>query len=145
MGADHSSARPERFLAQCNDDPTKFSTTPESAFQQLKDCNWIVCQVTTPANLFHLYRRQVYLPFRRPLISFTPKSLLRVPSTRSTINDIKEGTQFMRVIPDPVDPAGVKKVAFSVGKVYYDLVKARAAKKLDKEIALVRIEQVIFS
>ncbi|KAI4456532.1 2-oxoglutarate dehydrogenase [Holotrichia oblita] len=142
MGADHSSARPERFLVQCKDDPNKFSTDPGVAFQQLKDCNWIVCQVTTPANMFHVYRRQVHLPFRRPLINFIPKSLLRVPAARSAMDDIKDGTQFLAVIPDPVDPAGVKKVSFSVGKVYYDLLKARAAKKLDKEIALVRIEQV---
>lgn len=142
MGPDHSSARPERFLLQVVDDLDTVPTGPDAPFQQLKMCNWIVAHVTTPANMFHIYRRQVKMPFRKPLVAFNPKSLLRMPAARSPFDDFKEGTSFQRIIPDPVPPAGVKKVVFSCGKVYYDFVTARKMKKLESEIALVRIEQV---
>lgn len=142
MGCDHSSARPERFLQMCLDDPRHVPTANDDGLTQLRECNWIVAHVTTPANLFHIYRRQIYLPFRKPLVSFFPKSLLRMPAARSPIDDIKEGTSFKRVIPDPGNPAGVKKVCFCCGKVFYDLMRARHAKKLENEIAIIRIEQV---
>lgn len=147
MGPEHSSARVERFLQMSSDDPDYFPPeSDEFAVRQLHDINWIVANCTTPANYFHLLRRQIALPFRKPLILLTPKSLLRHPEARSNFDEMLEGTEFLRVIPDqgPVtqDPASVKKVLFCSGKVFYDLKKARAEKKLENNIAIVRIEQV---
>ena len=145
MGAEHSSARPERLLLMCNDDQDVLPATGTSGnmhLEQLRSCNWSIVAVTTPANLFHVLRRQVAMPFRRPLVILYPKSLLRLHEARSEFDEMTEKTEFKRVIGDKNDPQGVKKVVFCVGKVYYDFAKARADKHLEKEIAVVRIEQV---
>ncbi|KAJ7305110.1 hypothetical protein JRQ81_010962, partial [Phrynocephalus forsythii] len=127
MGPEHSSARPERFLQMCNDDPDVF---PVSSF--LYDCNWIVVNCSTPANFFHVIRRQILLPFRKPLIVFTPKSLLRHPEARSNFDDMLPGTHFQRIIPEnslaAQNPDAVKRVLFCTGKVYYDLTRERKAR-----------------
>lgn len=150
MGPEHSSCRPERFLQMSSDDPDYFPPeSDEFAIRQLHDINWIVANCTVPGNYFHLLRRQIALPFRKPLILLTPKSLLRHPEARSSFDEMLEGTEFKRIIPDDgpagQNPAGVKKVVFCSGKVYFDLKKAIRDKKLEDKIALVRIEQVSLS
>ncbi|TKS85670.1 2-oxoglutarate dehydrogenase-like, mitochondrial [Collichthys lucidus] len=101
MGPEHSSARPERFLQMSKDDPDHFPEfSGDFEVQQLNDCNWIVVNCSTPANYCHVLRRQILLPFRKPLIIFTPKSLLRHPDARSSFDDLAKGTKFKRLIPD---------------------------------------------
>ena len=123
QGAEHSSARMERYLELCAED------------------NMVVVNCTTPANIFHVLRRQQVRNFRKPLIVFTPKSLLRHPLAVSPLQDLTKGG-FQEVIDDiAVKAADVKKVLFCSGKVYYDLVQARDEKKL-KNVAIVRLEQL---
>ncbi|XP_011169571.1 2-oxoglutarate dehydrogenase, mitochondrial isoform X6 [Solenopsis invicta] len=147
MGPEHSSARLERFLQMSADDPDYFPPESEEfAVRQLHDSNWIVANCSTPANYFHILRRQIALPFRKPLILMTPKSLLRHPEAKSNFDMMLEDTQFLRVIPEEgvaaQNPNGVKKLLFCSGKVYYDLKKARAEQKLDDKIAIARLEQI---
>ena len=123
QGAEHSSARMERYLQLCAKD------------------NMFVANCTTPANFFHLLRRQMKGNFRKPLIIFTPKSLLRHPMAVSKVEDLTNGA-FQRVIPDgEVDQKRVQKLVFCSGKFYYDLIDARAEKNL-MDVAIVRIEQL---
>ncbi|XP_011498666.1 PREDICTED: 2-oxoglutarate dehydrogenase, mitochondrial isoform X3 [Ceratosolen solmsi marchali] len=147
MGPEHSSARLERFLQMSADDPDYFPPESEEfAVRQLHDINWIVANCSTPANLFHILRRQIALPFRKPLIIMTPKSLLRHPEARSSFDSMLEGTEFQRVIPEEgiaaQSPNNVKRLLFCSGKIYYDLKKARAERKLDDGVGIVRVEQV---
>ncbi|XP_054654937.1 2-oxoglutarate dehydrogenase-like, mitochondrial isoform X2 [Dunckerocampus dactyliophorus] len=147
MGPEHSSARPERFLQMSKDDPDHF---PEFGgdfeVQQLYDCNWIVVNCSTPANYCHVLRRQILLPFRKPLIVFTPKSLLRHPDARSSFDDLTKGTRFKRLIPDQgpcgQSPDRVKRLIFCTGKVYYELCKERKQENLENEVAIIRLEQI---
>jgi 2-oxoglutarate dehydrogenase E1 component len=123
QGPEHSSARVERFLQIAASD------------------NMQVCNLTTPAQLFHALRRQVLRPWRKPLVIFSPKSLLRHKEAVSTVEDLAKG-RFQRVIPDTqTDPAKVKKILLCTGKVYYDLLDARRKAGRD-DIALVRLEQL---
>lgn len=129
------------------DDPDYFPPESEEfAVRQLHDINWIVANCSTPANYFHILRRQIALPFRKPLILMTPKSLLRHPEAKSNFDLMLEDTEFLRVIPEEgvaaENPRNVKRVVFCSGKVYYDLKKARAEKKLDDKVAIARVEQV---
>ncbi|XP_030213982.1 oxoglutarate (alpha-ketoglutarate) dehydrogenase a (lipoamide) isoform X3 [Gadus morhua] len=147
MGPEHSSARPERFLQMCNDDPDVMPTMKEDfAVRQLFDCNWIVVNCSNPANFFHVLRRQIHAPFRKPLIVFTPKSLLRHPDARSSFDDMLPGTEFKRLIVEEGaaagNPQGVKRVIFCTGKVYYELVKERKARGMEDTVAIARIEQL---
>lgn len=147
MGPEHSSARPERFLHACSEDPETFPPeTDEFAIRQLHDTNMIVANCSTPANYFHILRRQIAMPFRKPLIIFTPKSLLRHPDAKSSFDDMVESTEFRRVIPEAgpasQDPSSVRKVIFCSGKVYYELKKAREERGLDSSVAISRIEQL---
>jgi len=122
QGSEHSSARIERYLQLCGND------------------NMIVADCTTPGNMFHLLRRQMKRDFRKPLIVFTPKSLLRHPKAVSSINDLASGT-FEEVIDDTIAPKNVEKLVFCTGKFYYDLLAKRD--ELDTtNVALVRIEQL---
>ncbi len=122
QGPEHSSARIERFLQLSAED------------------NIQVCNLTTPAQFFHVLRRQVKRPLRKPLVVFTPKSLLRHPEAVSTIDELADGS-FRRVIPDEtVDPAKVKRVLLCSGKVYFDLV-AQRRKRAREDVAVVRLEQ----
>jgi len=122
QGPDHSSARPERFLQLSAED------------------NMIVAQPSTPANHFHLLRRQAYQRPRKPLVVFTPKQLLRLRAATSEVEDFTSGT-FQPVIGDKhIDPANVDRVMLCSGRVYYDLL-ARRVKNGDDRTALVRIEQ----
>lgn len=147
MGPEHSSARLERFLQMSSDDPDYFP--PESnefAIRQLHDINWIIANVSTPANYYHILRRQIAMPFRKPLILMTPKSLLRHPEARSSFDLMNEGTEFQRVIPEEGAAAqnagSVKKVIFCSGRVYYDLTKARKERQLEDKVAIARVEQI---
>ncbi|XP_046392850.1 2-oxoglutarate dehydrogenase, mitochondrial isoform X2 [Ischnura elegans] len=147
MGPEHSSGRVERFLQMSSDDPDYFPPESEEfAVRQLHDINWIVANCSTPANYFHILRRQIALPFRKPLILLTPKSLLRHPEAKSSFDLMVEGTEFLRLIPEEGPAAGnpdaVKKVVFCSGKVFYDLKKSRDEKKLTNDIAIARVEQI---
>ncbi|XP_043103096.1 oxoglutarate (alpha-ketoglutarate) dehydrogenase a (lipoamide) isoform X2 [Puntigrus tetrazona] len=147
MGPEHSSARPERFLQMCNDDPDfNPKITDDFAVRQLYDCNWIVVNCSNPANYFHVIRRQILLPFRKPLIVFTPKSLLRHPEAKSNFDQMLPDTHFQRVIPDdgPVtqNPSGVKRIIFCTGKIYYELTRERKTRNMEDSVAITRIEQL---
>lgn len=123
QGAEHSSARLERYLQLC------------------ADLNMIVAYPTTPANHFHLLRRQMRRNFRKPLVVMTPKSLLRHPRATSHLEELSEG-HFRSVIDDATaDPSKVRKVVFCTGKVYYELLAEKEERKAD-DVALVRIEQL---
>jgi 2-oxoglutarate dehydrogenase E1 component len=101
-----------------------------------------VCVPTTPAQMFHMLRRQLLRPYRKPLFVMTPKSLLRNRLTYSSIEDFLAGS-FRVVIPesDDLDPEAVERVVFCSGKVYFDLLEARRASEIDS-VAIVRIEQL---
>ncbi len=123
QGAEHSSARMERYLQLCAKD------------------NMYVADVTTPANMFHLLRRQMKAGFRKPLVVFTPKSLLRHPKVLSTKEEMAKGG-FQMVIDDARASASkVKTLVFCTGKFYYDLLDKKEALKRD-DVALVRLEQL---
>ncbi|MBT8179141.1 MAG: 2-oxoglutarate dehydrogenase E1 component [Eudoraea sp.] len=123
QGAEHSSARMERYLQLCARD------------------NMYVTDCTTPANLFHLFRRQMKAKFRKPLIVFTPKSLLRHPKAVSSVDEFVNG-HFRKVIDDPdADPKKVKTLVFCTGKFYYDLLAVKEEQHRE-DVALVRLEQL---
>jgi 2-oxoglutarate dehydrogenase E1 component len=123
QGPEHSSARVERFLELCADD------------------NIQVANCSTPANFFHILRRQMHRDFRKPLIIFTPKSLLRSPKCVSPIGDFTNG-KFHEVIDDTyADPKKVKRVLLCTGKIYYDLLEKQQIDKR-KDVAIVRVEQL---
>ncbi|MGI9311596.1 MAG: 2-oxoglutarate dehydrogenase E1 component [bacterium] len=127
QGPEHSSARLERFLQLCAEQ------------------NMQVCVPTTPAQMFHMLRRQIIRPLRRPLVVMTPKSLLRHKLATSTPQDLSAG-KFHTVInetdaTDAIAPQSVKRVVLCAGKVYYDLLEARRERGI-ADIALVRIEQL---
>ncbi|NOY62075.1 MAG: 2-oxoglutarate dehydrogenase E1 component [Gammaproteobacteria bacterium] len=124
QGPEHSSARLERYLQLCAEQ------------------NMVVCVPSTPAQIFHLLRRQVLQPCRKPLIVMTPKSLLRHKLAVSTLEDLSHG-EFQRLIPevDDVKPADVRRVVLCSGKVYYDLLDARRANNLHN-VVVIRIEQL---
>ncbi|KAF7231961.1 hypothetical protein EG68_08376 [Paragonimus skrjabini miyazakii] len=147
MGPEHSSARIERFLQMSNDDENHVPVFGDQfMMQQLHEINWIVANCSTPANFFHILRRQILLPFRKPLIVFTPKSLLRHPDAKSPFEDMLPGSEFKRYLPETGVAAqnteNVKKLILCSGKVYYDLVKERNAIGLDSDIAISRVEQL---
>ncbi len=124
QGPEHSSARLERFLAQAAED------------------NMQVVYPSTPAQYFHVLRRQIHRPWRKPLIVMTPKSLLRNPACVSSLEDLNTGTQFKRVIGDSdVSPKKVSRVLLCTGKIYYDLLEKRQNDKR-KDLAIVRVEQL---
>ncbi|OFY84792.1 MAG: 2-oxoglutarate dehydrogenase E1 component [Bacteroidetes bacterium RIFCSPLOWO2_12_FULL_35_15] len=123
MGPEHSSAHIERFLQQCAEN------------------NMQVVNCTTPANQFHVLRRQLKRDFRKPLICFTPKKLLRYPKCVSSVKDFTNGT-FLEVIDDlTADIKRIKKIVFCSGKIYYDLMEAKT-KLGNSDVAIIRIEQL---
>jgi len=143
-GPEHSSCRIERFLQNSDDHPDVFPDMHPDRVRQVQNTNWQVANVSTPANYFHILRRQLARNFRKPLIIATPKSLLRHKSAVSTIDDIAEGTQFKRVIGDSGATAAagkVRRLVFCTGKVYYDLAAHRDANKIT-DVAIARIEQI---
>jgi 2-oxoglutarate dehydrogenase E1 component len=124
QGPEHSSARLERYLQLC------------------AEHNMQVCVPTTPAQIYHLLRRQVIRPLRKPLVVLTPKSLLRHPLAISTLEELAQGS-FQTVIPeiDTLDPKKVQRLVLCSGKVYYDLLAKRRAEGRE-DTAIVRIEQL---
>jgi 2-oxoglutarate dehydrogenase E1 component len=114
----------------------------ERYLQLCAEDNIQVCVPSTPAQMFHLLRRQMLRDYRRPLIVMTPKSLLRHRLATSTLEELEHG-RFLPVIGeiDPLDPAGVRRVILCGGKVYYDLLEARRTRGLT-EVAILRIEQL---
>jgi len=122
QGAEHSSARMERYLQLCAKD------------------NMYIANCTTPANLFHILRRQVVTSFRKPLVLFTPKSLLRHPKVISTKIELFDG-KFLPIIDDNLNFKSVKSLVFCSGKFYYDLVDHREKNEID-DVVIVRIEQL---
>jgi len=141
MGPEHSSARIERFLQMCNDDENCIykGVSPD---QQLWDCNWQIMNITTPANMFHALRRQMYTKFRKPLVVFTPKSLLRHPLAKSSFDEMTPGTVFKRIISESSDVSNAKRLILCSGKVYYDLVEEREKRGMQEDIAITRVEQL---
>ncbi len=124
QGPEHSSARMERYLQGCAEN------------------NVTVANVTSAANLFHLLRRQIIRPFRKPLILMTPKSALRPPFNLGEISALETGNRFRELLDDDsVKPSKVKRLLVCSGKVYYDLDKRRQEEKRD-DVAIVRLEQV---
>jgi len=125
QGPEHSSARPERYLQLC------------------AELNMQVCNLTTPANYFHALRRQLRRNFRKPLVIFTPKSLLRHKLAISSLDDMTGASRFLPVI-DEADalaaPEAVKRVVLCSGKVYYDLLQTRRDKGIG-DVAILRLEQ----
>ena len=132
QGPEHSSARLERFLQACAED------------------NWIIANCTTPANYFHLLRRQMHRNFRKPLVIMTPKSLLRHKMATSNKKDFLTGSSFHRVLWDDAQKGNsrlkllpdskIKKVVICSGKVYFDILHERDTRNLS-DIYLLRIEQ----
>jgi 2-oxoglutarate dehydrogenase E1 component len=132
QGPEHSSARLERFLQLCGQD------------------NWIVANCTTPANYFHILRRQIHRSFRKPLILMTPKSLLRHRLAVSTAEEFTSGSSFHRVLWDDaqhgnsetklVSDDKIRRVVMCSGKVYFDLLEERDARGID-DVYLLRVEQ----
>lgn len=125
QGPEHSSARLERYLQLCAGD------------------NMQVCNITEPANYFHVLRRQMLRPFRKPLVIMTPKSLLRHKAAVSKMEDFLGDSHFMRIRSDPVEPddKNIERLVLCSGKVAYDLFEARDPKK-DARTSIVRIEQL---
>ena len=124
QGSEHSSARAERFLQLC------------------AELNMQVCNCTTPANFFHLLRRQVKNEYRKPLIVLTPKKLLRHPMAISSLSDMEKGG-FTEVIPDmAVDYKTASTVAFCSGKVYYEVQEQKAKRNKGDDICVIRLEQL---
>ena len=125
QGPEHSSARLERYLQLCAQD------------------NIQVCNITTPANYFHVLRRQMHRPFRKPLIIMTPKSLLRHPMAKSSAAEFVGEGHFKRILSDPKAPAdtATKRVVLCSGKVAYDLIEARDAAGIT-DTQIIRIEQI---
>lgn len=123
QGAEHSSARMERFLQSCS------------------DANMVVVNCTTPANFFHALRRQMAWDFRKPLVVFSPKSLLRHPRCTSPLDDLVNG-RFQEVIDDTAaDPKKIRTIIFTQGKIHYDLADHRDKNGIT-DTALIRIEQL---
>ena len=122
QGAEHSSARIERYLQLC----AKYN-------MQIVNC-------TTPANFYHVLRRQLKRDFRKPLVVFTPKSLLRHPKCVSTIGDLADG-KFEGIIDDTIDPKSVNRLVLCSGKIYYELLERREQDN-SYSVAIVRIEQL---
>ena len=123
MGPEHSSARLERFLQLC------------------AEKNIQVANLTTPAQYFHILRRQMKRSFRKPLVIMSPKSLLRAKEATSEIKDFTDEI-FHPILDDPTQPKNAERLIFCSGKVYYDLVAHRKASGLEKKAAIIRIEQL---
>ncbi len=132
QGPEHSSARLERFLQACAEE------------------NWIVANVSTPANYFHILRRQMHRHFRKPLVIMTPKSLLRNKLAVSSLKDFTNGSSFHRILKDDAETSSdfkltedskIKKVVICSGKIYYELFMERNKRNL-KDVYLLRLEQL---
>lgn len=130
QGPEHSSARLERFLQLMDDDPYDKTFMEADSDEQAKLANLNICNITEPANFFHVLRRQMLADYRKPLIILSPKKLLRLRAAQSTMKDFTEIQRFREVIPEStpdqlVAPEKIKQVIFCSGQLYYDLVERR--------------------
>ncbi|GAA0152658.1 dehydrogenase [Lithospermum erythrorhizon] len=155
QGPEHSSARLERFLQMSDDNPYVIPEMDPTLRTQIQQCNWQVVNVTTPANYFHVLRRQIHRDFRKPLIVMSPKNLLRHKDCKSNLSEFddvqghpgfdKQGTRFKRLIKDQNDHSdleeGIKRLILCSGKVYYELNEERK-KTGRKDVAICRVEQL---
>ncbi|XP_078445546.1 uncharacterized protein LOC144714634 [Wolffia australiana] len=155
QGPEHSSARLERFLQMSDDNPFVIPEMEPTMRKQIQESNWQVVNVTTPANYFHVLRRQIHREFRKPLIVMAPKNLLRHPKCKSNLSEFddvqghpgfdKQGTRFKRLIKDQNDHSnleeGIRRLILCSGKVYYDLDEERKRAGA-KDVAICRVEQL---
>jgi len=146
QGAEHSSCRLERFLQMVDEDPHFIPKMERDNRTQIQKVNWQVVNCTTPANYFHVLRRQIHRDFRKPLIVVAPKNLLRLKHCVSSLEDMGPGTSFKRVIDDTDEgignsPKDVKTVVFCTGQIYYELSSEREKRGINN-VALVRLEQI---
>ncbi|CAH0474034.1 unnamed protein product [Peronospora belbahrii] len=146
QGAEHSSCRVERYLQSTDDDPNVVPLMDEENRMQIQHTNWQVVYCSTPAQYFHVLRRQIHRDFRKPLISVQPKHLLRLRQASSKLEEMADGTQFQRLIPEVapeklVEDDKVKRVIFCSGKIYYELTQERNEKDI-KDVAIARVEQI---
>eukprot|EP00741_Cyanophora_paradoxa_P015699 tig00020904_g15156.t1 len=144
QGPEHSSSRLERFLQLSDESPDEIPVLgPMST--QIQERNIQVVNCTTPANFFHVLRRQLHREFRKPLIVMSPKALLRNKKCVSPLEDLAPGTMFQKMIRDTSEELAadekVRRVILCSGKVYYDLADARAKRGI-KDVAIARIEQI---
>ncbi|ETN46271.1 oxoglutarate dehydrogenase (succinyl-transferring), E1 component [Cyphellophora europaea CBS 101466] len=146
QGPEHSSGRMERYLQLSNEEPRVFPS-PEKLERQHQDCNMQIAYMTEPSNYFHILRRQMNRQFRKPLIVFFSKSLLRHPLARSPIEDFTGDSHFKWIIPDPEigksinEPSGIERVILCSGQVYTALRKYVESNGI-KDTAITRIEQL---
>jgi 2-oxoglutarate dehydrogenase E1 component len=162
QGPEHSNARMERFLQLNDERPDVIPEMSPETRKQIQMNNWQIVNCTTPANYFHVLRRQLHRSFRKPLVVFTPKSLLRAQKVQierenkkeyklcvSPIEDMIGDSRFKRVIGENsqeekeflVSPDQIKRVVFCTGKVYYDLWKVRRESNV-RDVAIIRLEQI---
>eukprot|EP00878_Enallax_costatus_P004918 GHUV01005173.1.p1 GENE.GHUV01005173.1~~GHUV01005173.1.p1 ORF type:complete len:711 (+),score=203.05 GHUV01005173.1:2140-4272(+) len=169
QGPEHSSARMERFLQMSDENPYEMPKIDQKEWftgshlgTQVQNTNWQLVNCTTPANYFHVLRRQIHRQFRKPLIIFSPKNLLRHPKCKSPLYEFDDqpddqgiiGVRFKRVImddggilpksraPRPPQEEGFKRIILCTGKVYYELHAERERQGKQNDIAIVRIEQL---
>ncbi|EEB07374.1 2-oxoglutarate dehydrogenase [Schizosaccharomyces japonicus yFS275] len=146
QGPEHSSARIERYLQLCNEDPREFPSE-EKLQRQHQDCNLQAIYVTKPHQYFHALRRNIHRQFRKPLIVFFSKALLRHPLARSTLEDFDENRAFSLILEETEHgksikaPEEIKRLVVCSGQVWVSLLKAREDAKID-DIAFTRIEQL---
>ncbi|KAL0576101.1 hypothetical protein V5O48_005875 [Marasmius crinis-equi] len=137
-GPEHSSSRLERMLQLTND---RFTYSPGE--DEYFNSNMHVVFPTTPAQYFHLLRRQMKRNYRKPLIVAAPKGLLRLSAAASSISELESGNKFQPVLDDPIgSQSTAKRVVILSGKIYYDLVKERQARNAGSEVAFVRLEEL---
>ncbi|RVX13636.1 2-oxoglutarate dehydrogenase, mitochondrial [Vitis vinifera] len=155
QGPEHSSARLERFLQMSDDNPYVIPEMDPTLRKQIQECNWQIVNVTTPANYFHVLRRQIHREFRKPLIVMSPKNLLRHKDCKSNLSEFddvqghpgfdKQGTRFKRLIKDQNDHSsleeGIRRLILCSGKVYYELDEQRKKVKAN-DVAICRVEQL---
>jgi len=144
QGPEHSSARLERFL-QLSDEPPDSMPVFGPQSKQIQERNIQIVNCTSPANFFHVLRRQIHREFRKPLIVMSPKNLLRHPRCKSSLEEMAPGTLFQKMIAESgeglVSDDKMRRLIFCSGKVYYDLLEHRIINKIN-DVAIARIEQV---
>ncbi|KAL5482597.1 KGD1_3 [Sanghuangporus weigelae] len=144
QGPEHSSGRIERFLQLCDDHPHIFPTA-QKIERQHQDCNMQIVYPSTPANYFHVLRRQIRRDFRKPLVLFFSKSLLRHPRARSDLVEMMDDTHFERYLPEASDdlvaPEDIRRHILCTGQVYYTLLQRREEKGI-RDVAISRLEQI---
>ncbi|KAJ5983416.1 Dehydrogenase E1 component [Penicillium waksmanii] len=146
QGPEHSSGRMERWLQLCNEEPRQYPVA-DRLDRQHQDCNMQIVYMTEPSNLFHVLRRQIHRQFRKPLIIFFSKSLLRHPIARSDLESMTGDSHFQCIIPDPEHgasieaPEKIERVVLCSGQVYAALTKHREAQGI-RNTAITRVEQL---